>query len=87
MNLNRKIRNRCPPCQNLSFERQLTDLFFQEMVRVGEFSPQNPNLQTTGRSLLGLGEYEERRRQLLQKKREEYHQELAQIAQAQKLQK
>lgn len=37
------------------------------MVRVGEFSPANPDLQAP----LGLGEYEERRRQLLEKKKQE----------------
>lgn len=41
------------------------------MVRVGEFSPLNPNLNS-GRPLLGLGEYEERRKALLEQKKREY---------------
>lgn len=48
------------------------------MVRVGEFSPANPDLQAPGKALLGLGEYEERRRQLLEKKKLEYKEYLSQ---------
>lgn len=44
------------------------------MVRIGEFSPANPDLQAP----LGLGEYEERRRQLLEKKKQEYKEYLSQ---------
>lgn len=47
------------------------------MVRVGEFSPANPDLQAPGKALLGLGEYEERRRQLLEKKKQEYKEYLS----------
>lgn len=47
------------------------------MVRVGEFSPSNPDLQAPGKALLGLGEYEERRRQLLEKKKQEYKEYLS----------
>lgn len=50
----------------------------ETMVRVGEFSPANPDLQAPGKALLGLGEYEERRRQLLDKKKQEYKDYLAQ---------
>lgn len=48
------------------------------MVRIGEFSPANPELQAPGKTLLGLGEYEERRRQLLERKKQEYKDYLAQ---------
>lgn len=47
------------------------------MVRVGEFSPLNPNLNS-GRPLLGLGEYEERRKALLEQRKREYFQALEQ---------
>ncbi|XP_052123915.1 coiled-coil domain-containing protein 157-like isoform X2 [Frankliniella occidentalis] len=48
------------------------------MVRIGEFSPSNPDLQAPGKALLGLGEYEDRRRQLLEKKKQEYKEYLSQ---------
>lgn len=47
------------------------------MVRIGEFSPLNPNLNS-GRPLLGLGEYEERRKALLEQRKREYFQALEQ---------
>jgi len=42
------------------------------MVRFGEYSPQNPGLLSPGKTLLGLGEYEEKRRQILERKKHEY---------------
>ena len=48
------------------------------MVRVGEFSPLNPNLNS-GRPLLGLGEYEERRKALLEQRKREYFQSMEQV--------
>nr|CAD7587686.1 unnamed protein product [Timema genevievae] len=48
------------------------------MVRYGEFSPLNPELQTLGGAFLGLGEYEEKRRHLLEKKKQEYKEQMTQ---------
>nr|CAD7258849.1 unnamed protein product [Timema shepardi] len=50
------------------------------MVRYGEFSPLNPELQTLGGALLGLGEYEEKRRRLLEKKKQEYKEQMTQAS-------
>lgn len=52
------------------------------MVRFGEYSPQNPGLLSPGKTLLGLGEYEEKRRKILERKRHEYLQQIAQDRQA-----
>ncbi|CAG2055377.1 unnamed protein product, partial [Timema podura] len=49
------------------------------MVRYGEFSPLNPELQTLGGAFLGLGEYEEKRRHLLEKKKQEYKEQMIQF--------
>jgi hypothetical protein len=51
------------------------------MVRFGEYSPQNPGLLSPGKTLLGLGEYEEKRRKILERKRHEYLQQIAQARQ------
>jgi hypothetical protein len=48
------------------------------MVRFGEYSPQNPGLLSPGKTLLGLGEYEEKRRQILERKKREYLEQMAQ---------
>jgi anaerobic ribonucleoside-triphosphate reductase len=52
------------------------------MVRFGEYSPQNPSLLSPGKTLLGLGEYEEKRRKILERKKHEYLQQMAQARQA-----
>lgn len=52
------------------------------MVRFGEYSPQNPGLLSPGKTLLGLGEYEEKRRKILEHKKHEYLQQMAQARQA-----
>ncbi|KAJ9580273.1 hypothetical protein L9F63_004086, partial [Diploptera punctata] len=51
------------------------------MVRFGEYSPQNPGLLSPGKTLLGLGEYEEKRRQILERKKREYLEHMAQARQ------
>jgi hypothetical protein len=48
------------------------------MVRFGEYSPQNPSLLSPGKTLLGLGEYEEKRRQILERKKREYLEQMTQ---------
>ena len=48
------------------------------MVRFGEYSPQNPGLLSPGKTLLGLGEYEEKRRRILEQKKREYLEQMAQ---------
>ncbi|KDR20419.1 hypothetical protein L798_04955 [Zootermopsis nevadensis] len=48
------------------------------MVRFGEYSPQNPGLLSPGKTLLGLGEYEEKRRKILERKKREYLEQMAQ---------
>jgi hypothetical protein len=54
------------------------------MVRFGEYSPQNPGLLSPGKTLLGLGEYEEKRRQILERKKREYLEQMAQARQVMK---
>jgi hypothetical protein len=51
------------------------------MVRFGEYSPQNPGLLSPGKTLLGLGEYEEKRRQILERKKHEYLEQMVQARQ------
>lgn len=51
------------------------------MVRFGEYSPQNPGLLSPGKMLLGLGEYEEKRRQILERKKREYLEQMVQARQ------
>jgi len=51
------------------------------MVRFGEYSPQNPGLLSPGKTLLGLGEYEEKRRQILERKKHEYLEQILQARQ------
>jgi hypothetical protein len=51
------------------------------MVRFGEYSPQNPCLLSPGKTLLGLGEYEEKRRQILERKKHEYLEQMVQARQ------
>jgi hypothetical protein len=53
----------------------------QPMVRFGEYSPQNPVLLSPGKTLLGLGEYEEKRRQILERKKQEYLERMLQARQ------
>jgi hypothetical protein len=50
------------------------------MVRVGEFSPLNPGSSSSDRTLFGIGEYEERRRAFLEKKKREYLEYLANVS-------
>ncbi|XP_065219068.1 trichohyalin-like [Planococcus citri] len=69
-----------PDCvENHTFE--LPDHYKDEqprvMVRYGEFSPLNPVFRSSSRPLLGLGEYEERRKIFLEKKKREYQQYLS----------
>lgn len=49
------------------------------MVRFGEYSPLNPNFRNADKPILGLGEYEERRRILLEHKKKEYFEHIAQV--------
>uniref|UniRef100_A0A1B6LYT4 CCDC66 domain-containing protein n=1 Tax=Graphocephala atropunctata TaxID=36148 RepID=A0A1B6LYT4_9HEMI len=49
------------------------------MVRIGEFSPLNPN-NPAGKPQLGFGEYEGRRKMLLDQRRQEYNQYLQQLS-------
>ncbi|XP_068082068.1 uncharacterized protein [Anabrus simplex] len=51
----------------------------KRMVRYGEYSPRNPNIIPSDRHLLALGEYEERRRQLMEQKKREYLEQLNQL--------
>jgi hypothetical protein len=51
------------------------------MVRFGEYSPRNPGLLSPGKTLLGLGEYEEKRRQILERKKQEYLEHMLQARQ------
>jgi hypothetical protein len=53
----------------------------QPMVRFGEYSPQNPGLLSPGKTLLGLGEYEEKRRHILERKKQEYLEQMVQARQ------
>ena len=53
----------------------------QTMVRFGEYSPHNPGLLSPGKTLLGLGEYEEKRRQMLERKKHEYLEQILQARQ------
>ncbi|XP_069671721.1 mediator of RNA polymerase II transcription subunit 12-like isoform X2 [Periplaneta americana] len=59
----------------------ITEEEAEPMVRFGEYSPQNPGLLSPGKTLLGLGEYEEKRRQILERKKREYLEQMAQARQ------
>ena len=51
------------------------------MVRFGEYSPQNPDILSPGKTLLALGEYEEKRRQILERKKHEYLEQMVRARQ------
>ncbi|XP_049786124.1 uncharacterized protein LOC126188566 [Schistocerca cancellata] len=46
----------------------------RKMVRYGEYSPLNPTCRTSSKLLLGIGEYDERKRLLEEKKKQEHKQ-------------
>lgn len=50
------------------------------MVRAGEFSPLKVVSNSADRSLLGIGEYEGRRRTFLEKKKQEYIEYLSNVS-------
>lgn len=52
----------------------------KRMVRIGEFSPLNPKLNSPGQALIGLGEYEERRKLLMEQRKHEYCQYLEEVS-------
>ncbi|PSN33083.1 hypothetical protein C0J52_21488, partial [Blattella germanica] len=67
--------------QGLVAEREDWSEEIESMVRFGEYSPQNPGLLSPGKTLLGLGEYEEKRRQILERKKREYLEQMAHVRQ------
>lgn len=49
------------------------------MLRYGEYSPNNPQYRVAAAPYVGLGEYEQRKRLLLQQRRAEYKQYVADV--------